>query len=328
MKKTIALLFAGLIAFVPLSAQATSQNPPITISSFEDWLKAGVDNGWVIDNKIIEQGKIGVDQAKPQVDTEQPKTQTEVRTVETKSAETKALVIIDSYFDSKVLSDNVSCVVLETKLPCTDVVTKKETSLAGEINHGNAMVEVAKKQSQGIKIIALRSGNASINSVSGVTPAQFISALKWVESNADKIGAVSFSRYFNHPSKPCAPTATSAFTPEAADSEIRKLVASLGTKGIPVFAATGNNSKKAVDYPACILEVNSVSVGSINKFGALAPGGANDTGTDFFAPLGATLTYNSLLLGKINNTTSSATAAAASIWITGKLNSKFFSVIN
>lgn len=244
------------------------------------------------------------------------------------AVESKALVIIDSYFDSKVISGNVSCVVLETKLPCTDIVTKKDVSLASEINHGNAMVEVAKKQNQDIKIVALRSGNASANSVSGVTPAQFISALKWVEANADSVGAVSFSRYFNHPSKPCAPTATSVFTPEAADLEIRKLVSSLGSKGVPVFAATGNTVKKAVDYPACILEVNSVSVGSVNKFGALAPGGANDANTDFFAPLGATLTYKSALLGKINNTTSSATVAAASNWLAGKLDKKFFSVIN
>jgi hypothetical protein len=236
------------------------------------------------------------------------------------ASESKALVIIDSYFDSKVVSGSVSCIVLETKLPCVDVVTKRDASLSSEINHGNAMVEVAKMQSQSAKIIALRSGNASTNSVSGVTPAQFISALKWVEANADKVGAVSFSRFFNHPS--------SAFTPEAADSEIRKLVSGLKAKGIPVFAATGNNIKKSVDYPACILDTNSVSVGSLNKLGALAPGGANDANTDFFAPLGATLAYKSPLLGRINNTTSSATVAAASIWLTGKLDKKFFSVLN
>jgi hypothetical protein len=244
------------------------------------------------------------------------------------ASESKALVIIDSYFDSKVVSGSVSCIVLETKLPCVDVVTKRDASLSSEINHGNAMVEVAKMQSQSAKIIALRSGNASTNSVSGVTPAQFISALKWVEANADKVGAVSFSRFFNHPSQVCAPTATSAFTPEAADSEIRKLVSGLKAKGIPVFAATGNNIKKSVDYPACILDTNSVSVGSLNKLGALAPGGANDANTDFFAPLGATLAYKSPLLGRINNTTSSATVAAASIWLTGKLDKKFFSVLN
>lgn len=315
MKKTTTLLFAALIAFIPLSAQATSQNPTITVSSFDEWAKAGVENGWLVDNRVIEPIKANSSPV-PTV------------TEEAKRDNVKALVIIDSYFDSRVSSENISCLVLETKLPCTDVVTKKEASLASEINHGNAMIEVAKKQSQDVKIIALRSGNASANYVSGVTPAQFISALKWVEANSDKVGAVSFSRYFNHPSKSCTPSSSSAFTPEAADLEIRKLVASLGSRGVPVFAATGNNAKKAVDYPACILEVNSVSVGSVNKFGALAPGGANDANTDFFAPLGATLTYKSALLGKINNTTSSATVAAASNWLAGKLDKKFFSVIN
>lgn len=244
------------------------------------------------------------------------------------AAEAKALVIIDSYFDSRVASENVSCIVVQTELPCTNVVTSIPVSLSDEANHGNAMVEVAKKQNPNVKIIALRSGSPSAKSVSGVNPATFILALRWVEKNQSKIGAVSFSRYFNHASKPCMPTASAPYTPDTADLEIKRIISSLKSVGVPVFAATGNTVGKKVDYPACILDTNSVSVGSINKFGVLAPGGANDANTDFFAPLGVTLKYKSQLLGNINNTTSSATVAAASIWMLGSLDKKFFSVLN
>jgi hypothetical protein len=243
------------------------------------------------------------------------------------AVETKALVVIDSYFDSRVASGNVSCIVVQTELPCTNVVTSIPASLSDEINHGNAMVEVAKKQNPNVKIIALRSGSPSAKSVSGVNPASFISALRWVEKNQSKVGAVSFSRYFNHASKPCMPTASSPYTPESADLEIKRIISSLKSVGIPVFASTGNTTGKKVDYPACIIETNSVGVGSLNKFGALVVSGAADANTDFFAPLGGHLAYVSPVLGRIANTTSSATVAVATKHVLGLLDNKFVNVL-
>jgi hypothetical protein len=243
------------------------------------------------------------------------------------AAEVKPLVIIDSYFDSRVASENVSCIVVQTELPCTNVVTSIPTSLSDEINHGNAMVEVAKKQNPNIKIIALRSGSPSTKSVSGVNPATFISALRWVEKNQSKVGAVSFSRYFNHASKPCMPTASSPYTPESADLEIKRIISSLKSAGVPVFSSTGNTSGKKVDYPACILDINSVGVGSLNKLGALVVSGAADANTDFFAPLGGNLAYVSPVLGRIANTTSSATVAVAARYVSGLLDNKFVNVL-
>ena len=243
------------------------------------------------------------------------------------AADVKPLVIIDSYFDSRVASSNVSCIVVQTESPCSDVVTAIPSLLSDEINHGDAMVEVAKKQNPNVKIIALRSGIPSAKSVSGVNPATFILALRWVEKNSNKIGAVSFSRYFNHASKPCMPIASSPYTPESADVEIKRLVSSLKSKGVPVFSATGNTVGKPVDYPACILDTNSVGVGSLNKLGVLVPGGSSDINTDFFAPLGANLVYSSPVLGKIANTTSSATVAIAVQWLYNNAGQKFVNVL-
>lgn len=243
------------------------------------------------------------------------------------AAEEKSLVIIDSYFDSRVTSSNVSCIVVATELPCRDVVTNLSVPVSNEINHGDAMVEVAKKQNQNIRIIALRAGTPSAKSVSGVTPSGFISALKWVSKNSSKVSAVSFSRYFNHATKTCMPTASAPYTPESADLEIRSLISSLAKLGIPVFSATGNTVGKKVDYPACITETNSVGVGSLNKNSVLVLGGAADSTTDFFTPLGAILSYNSTVFGKIPNTTSSATVAVASKFVAGLLDNKFVNVL-
>jgi len=220
------------------------------------------------------------------------------------AADTKSLVIVDSYFDSRVASPNVSCIVVETKAPCTDVVKKFPSSLSDNLNHGNAMVEVAKKQNTSLKIIALRS---SPSPQSDVTPATFIDALRWVDANSSKVAAVSFSRFFNHPSRACMPSASAPYTVDVADKEIRNLITLLKSKGIPVFISTGNAPKKTVDYPACITDTNSVT----------SPGNISDINTDFSVDLQRTNGANfiSNVFGLIPLTTSSATAAVAARWV-------------
>lgn len=227
-----------------------------------------------------------------------------VTPIQSQATETKSLVIIDSYFDSRVASSNVLCVVVVTKAPCTDVVKKFPSSLSDNLNHGNAMVEVAKKQNTSLKIIALRS---SPSPQSDVTPATFIDALRWVDINSAKVSAVSFSRFFNNPSKPCMPSASAPYTPDTADKEIKRLISVLKSKGIPVFASTGNAPKKTVDYPACIADTNSVT----------SPGNISDINTDFSVDLQRTNGANfiSNVFGLIPLTTSSATAAVAAQWV-------------
>lgn len=244
------------------------------------------------------------------------------------AAETKSLVILDSYFDSRVLTNNVSCITLDNN-PCVDIVTKIPKSLSDNINHGNAMVEVAKKQSSDISIIALSLGSPSKSSVTDVNAGNFIQALEWVSSNSSKVGAVSISRYFNG-QKECTPSSqnTAQFGGvAAADLKIRNLISSLKNKGVKVFVAAGNKRGTKMDYPACILETESVGVGSLNKSNTLVSNYAANNDTDYFVNL-SIRAYNSPILGLIANTTSSANVAVAVKYLTGKLDNKFVNVLN
>jgi hypothetical protein len=242
-------------------------------------------------------------------------------------AETKSLVIIDSYFDSRVISGNVSCVTLENK-PCTDVVKTIPASLSDNINHGDAMVEVAKKQNPGLSIIALRAGFPSAKSVSDVNAGNFIDALNWVSSHSSSVGAVAISRYFNGTSG-CTPASvnTAPYGGVAkADATIRSQIANLKSLGIPVFVATGNTQGTKISYPACILETNSVSVGSLNKLGVVVSSYAADASTDYFASA-SVYSYKSPILGLIPNTTSAGNVAVAAKFVSGTLDAKFVNVL-
>lgn len=243
------------------------------------------------------------------------------------AAEVKSLVIIDSYFDSKVSAPNISCITL-LSVPCTDVVTAKSTDLSSAINHGNAMAEVAKKQNPSLPIILLRSTTPSAKSVSEMNAGNFIDALRWVDVNSSKVGAVSFSRYFNGTS-PCSPAVTNTAPYGGvvkADQTIRTLIASLKAKGIAIFASTGNTRGTKIDYPACITDTVSVSVGGYDAAGNIISSKAFDSTTDYVASY---LVYNYLskVFGLIPQTTSSATVAVAAQSLTFGLPNKVVQVL-
>lgn len=227
------------------------------------------------------------------------------------AADQKSLVIIDSYFDSKVNAPNVKCITLQN-IVCTNIVTIKSTLLSSSINHGNAMAEVAKKQSSTVPIILLRSAPVSAKSVPEVNAGNFIDALNWVNTNSSSIGAVSVSRFFNG-NGACSP-ATANTAPYGgvakADATIRSLIAILKSKNIPVFVSTGNAPKTTVDYPACITDTVSVT----------SPGNVSDAFTDISGTLDTDKgiwNFNSPVLGSIPQTTSSATVAVASQYLNG-----------
>lgn len=238
----------------------------------------------------------------------------------------KSLVIVDSYFDSKVTSANVTCITL-SNAPCTNVVTITNASLTNAINHGNAMAEVAKKQNANLPIILLRSTVPSAKSVSEMNAGNFIDALQWVDQNSSKVGAVSFSRYFNGTAT-CSPAVvnTAPYGGVAvADKTIRSLITKLKNKGIPVFAATGNTRGTKIDYPACITDTVAVSTGGYDSNGNVIGTNAFDVNTDYVA-LYSVLNYKSTVFGLIPQTTSSATVAVAAQWLTAGLTSKVVSV--
>jgi len=232
------------------------------------------------------------------------------------AATPKALVIIDSYFDSKVYNADVTCITVASTA-CTDVVTTTNSSLSSDINHGNAMAEVAKKQNQSLSIILLRATTPSSKTVNPVNAGNFIDALNWVNANSSKVGAVSFSRYFNG-NRVCSP-ASGNTAPyggvSGADKVIRTLISTLNSKGIPVFVSTGNKMGTKIDYPACIPEVVSVSTGGRNSQGTIVSVNAFDNNTDYFASSDFS-NYNSGVFGLIPQTTSSAAVAVAAQWLT------------
>lgn len=252
--------------------------------------------------------------------------------VQSQAADQKALVIIDSYFDSRITGTTIVCAPM---IDCS-TTAKSSTSVSDNANHGNAMVEVAKKQGVS-NIIALRSGvtnkmsqNGKLSTPNGVSPGNFIDALIWVNNNSSTIGAVSFSRNLNPNSGDgkCSPSATdSRFGNVAAtDAKIRSLISELNNKGIPIFVSTGNNKGKPVDYPACILETNSVSVGGINKNGVVVSSFQVDSNTDYLAS-SSVYSYKSTLFGLIPNTTSAGTVAVAAQYISGNQLNKIVTVL-
>lgn len=229
--------------------------------------------------------------------------------VQSNALEAKSLVIIDSYFDSRVSSPNFTCIVVTTNTNCKDVVTVFPTLLSNNINHGNAMVEVAKRQNPNIKVIGLVS---AVSPTSDVNAGTFIEALKWVNNNSNTVGAVSLSRFFNGKSS-CSPASVNTASYGGvigADKQIKDLIDELNNKGIKVFASTGNLPKKTVDYPACIITTMSVT----------SPTNASDINTDFSADLVKVpllgSNYLSTVFKSVPQTTSSATVAIAAQWIT------------
>lgn len=247
--------------------------------------------------------------------------------VPSKAATPKALVIIDSYFDSRVYNADVSCItVLNTS--CTDIIKVTTNMPSAEVNHGNAMAEVAKKQNNSLSIILLRSTNPTSSTVNPVNAGNFIDALRWVDANSSRVGAVSISRFFNG-TKACSPSSINTVPyggVPGADKTIRSLIAILKAKGIPVFASTGNKMGTTIDYPACITDTVSVSTGSRNSSGTIVSINALDLNTDYVAS-SSIFVYNSKVFGLIPQTTSSATVAVASQWLTnGSLSDKVVSV--
>jgi hypothetical protein len=241
------------------------------------------------------------------------------------AADTKSLVIIDSYFDSRV---SVSSNVCIASSGCSNIIKNIPTSLSSPVNHGDAMVEVAKRQNPNIKIIALRSANASATVVNEMNTGDLINALTWVNNNSNSVGAVSISRFFNGTVN-CTPSPSNTATYGGvanADKVVRQLVASLKSKGIPVFASTGNVQNAPVSYPACITDTNSVSVGDLNKLNQISSVYSFDSNTDYFAT-GSVYSFKSSALGLIANTTSAGNVALAAKFISGTLDGKFVGVV-
>lgn len=242
------------------------------------------------------------------------------------AAEVKSLVIIDSYFDSRVSGATIVCIAKDL---CPKTITPTK-SVSDNVNHGNAMAEVAKRQSPGVRLTLLRSANNG----GDVTGADLIRALRWVDANSSLVGAVSFSRSISNNANKgncqLAPTglAVEGMSVPVADKEIQRLITSLKSKGIPFFASTGNKSSitTSVTYPACLPITDSVTANNYSQ-------ALSNADTDYVGSLPPSVyTYNGTIVwstnGFIPQTTSSATAAVAAKYLAGTLDGKAVNVLN
>ena len=237
--------------------------------------------------------------------------------VQSQATETKSLVIIDSYFDSRVTTSAITSL----GTVCNTVKPVKNATPSSPYNHGNAMYAVAKLQNPNLSIIPICASSAQ----SDVYPAQLISSLKWVKNNSSKVAAVSISLTFNKTQTECLPASTLGANRPAAvadqknlDAQIRGLINDLSNLSIPVFASAGNDTNKSVSYPGCI--ANTMAVAHADETGK--PLARADANTDYFVKLsddGSKWSYSTTLTGLVSQSSSSATAALAAMWVTNPI---------
>ena len=222
----------------------------------------------------------------------------------------KPVVIIDSYFDTRVAKTTIVCIATDK---CTNTA-KPSTKVSDAVNHGTAMAEVARRNNPSIPLILLRSATVDKKGNVGILNGNdFLAALRWADTNSSTISAVSFSYNLSgNMTKPgdCKLSPTGLVDVKVADPAIRQTITSLNSKGIPVFVSTGNDSnRKPVSYPACITDTVSVSTFPVGNY---------DANTDYFGVLpDGKFNYQSTSFGLIPQTTSSATIAVATQWQKG-----------
>jgi hypothetical protein len=120
---------------------------------------------------------------------------------ETTTRESKAIVIIDSYFDSSKISGDVVNVCI-ARIGC-ELTPNPIAGVGSAFNHGTAMAYLARKANPEAKLVLIRAASATKHPRSGVVSMavingnDFLNGLRWVSSNKDSVLAVSFSYQIN-----------------------------------------------------------------------------------------------------------------------------------
>ena len=255
------------------------------------------------------------------------------------SEDQKVLAIIDTAIDSSKVPSVIyeACFTISKTMGCPNgqqfmegkgsanspLWPATQIGNLGLVYHGHNATQAALTVSPGIKIVFIRmTGIAKTNGMQAADPQDpqsIVRALKWVSDNADKysIDAVSISQAF---------ITTNALA-LCSDNAVVAPVASLGSKNIPVFAATGNNKlRDKVGFPACVPGVTGV--GAFVKSQNLLETATNTgPGLDVVA-------QNSIDVVRYNGTvasfgaTSAATPIAASIFVSQNTYKTFDLFVN
>ena len=257
----------------------------------------------------------------------------------THAEDQKVLAVIDTAVDSNKIPSVIHevCFTISKTMGCPNGETFMEGKGAatspkwpatqinnlGLVYHGYNATQAALAVSPGIKIVFIRmTGIAKTNGMQAADPQypeSIVRALQWVSNNADKysIDAVSISQAFITTRALALCSSTAAVAP----------VASLGSKNIPVFAATGNNKlRDKVGFPACVPGVTGVGAYAPH-LNILDPATNTGPGLDVVA-------QNTVSIVRHNGTTvdfsasSAATQVAASVYLSKNTYKTFDLFVN
>lgn len=189
------------------------------------------------------------------------------------AAETKTIAIIDTAVNSDKIPNVVYEVCITYNKTCQNKTEFQEGKNAAMINdwsiagadHGFNMAQVAVQTDPNIKIVFIRIADEKVYDTFSIIRNDGTSldkAIDWVSKNASKfnISAVSISQSRSNFAAGTCPT----------DVIFSNAVAALNTAKVPVFVATGNDSKKTqVGFPACIPGV--IGVGALKPTSGVKP---------------------------------------------------------
>lgn len=189
------------------------------------------------------------------------------------AAETNTIAIIDTAVDSNKIPNVVYEVCFTFNKTCQNKTEFQEGKGSAMINdwkikgadHGYNMAQVAVQTDPNVKIVFIRIADEKVYDTFSIIRndgSSLDKAIDWVSKNASRfnISAVSVSQSRSNFTAGTCPT----------DTIFTNAVATLNTANIPVFVATGNDSKKnQVGFPACIPGV--IGVGALKPTSGTKP---------------------------------------------------------
>jgi hypothetical protein len=199
----------------------------------------------------------------------------------------RVIAVIDTAIDSKKVPSVIYEACFTENKSCPNKTNFMEGSgsasssvwpanILSSVYHGHNVTQAALSADTSVKIVFVRIANITAAGNSTNTPGALNLAIDWVAKNAEKysIDAVSISQ---------SSIATNNITACTTNTSVIGAVASLNSKNVPVFAATGNDkSTTVVGYPACVSGV--VGVGAVtNKLDMIADSTNRGPGLDVLA---------------------------------------------
>jgi hypothetical protein len=168
-----------------------------------------------------------------------------------------AVAIIDVNFESHLVDGQVTEVCITTVTACSMTVVPKTAAQFKVFNHGTIMADIVRANNPSAPLFLLESGTTKTGVVTGI---QLLNALNWVQANAAQhnIRSVSFSYNAGNGAR-CLP-ASPGVKVDVTHNGIVAAIANLKAGGVNFYAASGNNTKPELDYPACISD--AIAVGS------------------------------------------------------------------